>query len=267
MAAILGFANWLLPLLYLGLLGEYGSTFFLRTRTRRHNQAVGLVVVLHLLLLVLRALYLDRPPLDRREVISVLALSTALVYWGIETAVRDRRAGLFAFGLVFLLQYMASAGLADGPARPGIASTWGRLHVIPSVMAYTAFAVGAVYGSLHLLAYRNLKKRLFGALFDRLPSVDLLGRMTWYALLAGFALMTVSVVMGPLLLGSLNAEEPGAWDAAVMLKILGGSAAWAIFGLAVLGKTALRWPAPRVSSLEITGFVVTLALAAASALA
>ncbi|HUW30109.1 MAG TPA: hypothetical protein VM223_00695, partial [Planctomycetota bacterium] len=103
MAVLVTLTNWLLPLLYLGLLIDYGTTFFLRTRTASRNPLLPVVLVVHALFLVLRSIHEGRPPMVHgHEILSILALSTAAVYLVLEIAVRDRRAGVFIVLLVFL---------------------------------------------------------------------------------------------------------------------------------------------------------------------
>ena len=197
MSSLLIIANWLLPLLYLSLLVDYGATFFLRTKAQARNRWLIAAVMIHTCFLVLRSIQLGRPPLeDMYEILSVLALLTTAVYAVVEFASRDRRSGIFIFLLVFLFQYTSSSFLAAGTSE---STSWARLHVVPALVAYTAFAIAAVYGLLHILAQRNLKQHHFGMLFDRLPSLDLLGKMTWYALFSGFVFMTITIVTGPVL--------------------------------------------------------------------
>ena len=267
MGGILTFANWLLPLLYLALLIDYGATFFLRTKTHTRNPGTMGVVALHALLLVLWAIHIGRPPLaSGYEVLSVLAFSTAAVYCVLELAVRDRRAGVFIFTLVFLFQYTSSVFLAGNGAEVAAQSNWARLHIVPAIIAYTAFAVGAIYGLLHLLAHRNLKKHSVGVLFDRLPPFDLLGKMSWHALLVGFIFMTISIATGPILFKYAGSAEPArVWDPKITVKIVIGSIAWIIYGTAVVGKFVGKWSPPRVSRVGLTGFVVTMILIIASA--
>ncbi len=255
MSSLLIIINWLLPLLYLGLLVDYGATFFLRTKAQARNPWLILVLAVHALFLVLRAHHLGQPPLGNvYEILSVLALSTGAVYAMVEFVSRDRRSGVFIVLLVFLFQYTSSSFLA---ATASESTGWARLHVVPALVAYTAFAIAAVYGLLHILAQRNLKQHHFGMLFDRLPSLDLLGKMTWYALLSGFVFMTITVVTGPLLFRHSGMEVP---DAKVTVKIVIGSISWIIYVVAVLGKLLGKWPSRRISSIAVIGFAVIMIL-------
>ncbi len=109
-----------------------------------------------------------------------------------------------------------------------------RLHSVPAIMAYTGFTLAAVYGMLHLSAQRNLKEHRIGAIFERLPSLDLLGHMSWYALVFGFVFITLTAASGPFLMS----HATGPLEPKVGIKILVGSAAWVIYGVAVLRQAA-----------------------------
>ena len=263
MVTFLIIGNWLLPLFYLALLIDYGATFFLRVKTKVRNPWLLPVLCFHALFVVLRAIHLGQPPLaDVYEILSVLALSTAVVYALVEFAGHDRRTGMFVFLLVFLFQYTSSCALAHSIANGQMASgdgqsNWARLHIVPALVAYTAFAIAAVYGLLHLLSGRDIKHHHFGVLFDRIPSLDLLGRMTWYALLSGFVFMTITMLSGPILSSHLH---EGAANPKVASKIIIGSIAWLIYAVAVLGKFFRKWPPSRISRLAVAGFVVIMVL-------
>lgn len=267
MVSLLVILNWLLPLVYLALLIDYGITFFLRSKVQVRNAGLIPALCVHALFLTLWALRRGQLPLaEVYEILSVLALSTTLVYTLVEYAVRDRRTGMFVFLLVFLFQYTASCALSHVVSLEQMVpsesqSSWARLHIVPALVAYTALAISAVYGLVHLLAQRNLKKHSFGVFFDRLPPLELLGRMTWYALLCGFLFMTIVVLTGPIISSHPAAHAQAAGiDAKVRAKIVIGSIAWIIYAIAVAGKLFAKWPPSRVSTLAVSGFVLVMIL-------
>jgi ABC-type uncharacterized transport system permease subunit len=273
MTHLLVIGNWLLPLLYMALLIDYGATFFLRTRADRRTPHLVLVVALHAAWLVLRTIHLGHPPLaSTQEVLSVVAWAMAAVYAIVERTGRDRRTGVFILFLVFVFQYTASMFLASAPggaaAEPDIAGgPWSRLHVLPALVAYAAFGFAAIYGLLYLVARRDLKTRRFGVFFDRLPPLELLGRMTWHALLVGFIFMTATIATGPLMVaaGAGGAEATLA-TLKVEMKIITGGTAWVIYAAAILGRVLGKWHAARVAQVAVAGYIVVMALLIASAL-
>ncbi len=260
MTPLLTVLNWLLPLAYLTLLIVYGVTFFLRTRAHERNFYLLPVIVVHALFLVLRAVQLGHPPLDSNyDVLSFLSLATAVAYCVVEFAVKDRRTGMFVLLPAFLFQYTSSVFLSGtfgtgAGMGSGEEFSWVRLHSVPAIMAYTGFTLAAVYGMLHLSAQRNLKEHRIGAIFERLPSLDLLGHMSWYALVFGFVFITITAASGPFLMS----HTVGPLEPKVGIKILVGSAAWLIYGVAVFGRLLGRWPAARISRIAAYGFLVIM---------
>ena len=258
MPPILNVANWLLPMLYLGLLIAYGSRFFLRTAQEGVSFILPFVVAAHAAFLVSLGYVLGRPvPVNNYEVLSVVAAATAGVYWIIELISRQRRTGVFVMLAVFLLQYTSSVFFRCAGETAG---HMGQLHILPAIVAYTAFTISAVYSALHLLARRDLKQRRFGVLFDRLPSLDALGLLNWHAILIGFIFISVAIVTG----ATMYASGTTHMDAKTLVRIFAGAAAWLIYAGAIIGRLALRWDFTRVSVLSIAGFIVVAAMLVAS---
>ncbi len=270
MDELLIIANWLVPLIYLAMVIDYGATFLLRLRTHVRNRWILIPILFHVAFLVLRGIQLGSLPIGRtEEILSLIALSSTIVYWMMEFVSRDRRAGFFVFLLIFLFQYASSAFVAGStifpPSESAIQHGWGRAHVIPATFSYTALAFAAIYGLLHLMGRRDLKRHRFGLLFDRLPPLDLLGRLSWYSLLGGFIFLTISIVTGIVVFGQAgDVAQPEILGHKVALKIITGSLAWLICGVTILGKCFAKWSASKVSLVAVSGFLVILILLVAS---
>ncbi|HDZ20974.1 hypothetical protein LCGC14_0254000 [marine sediment metagenome] len=263
-------AEWLLPLLYMGLVIDYGVTFFLRIRTHVHNGWIPVIILFHAAFLVVRSIHLGQPPLfNGYEILSVIALSTTAVYYIVELVGHDRRTGLFVFLIVFLAQYTSSVFLANTaiePTTPAVAGQgWRSLHSLAATFAYTALALAGVYGALHLIGRRNLKRHNIGLLFDRLPPLELLGRTCWYAIIGGLVFMTISVVTGALVYGrGAGGPDAEAMSAKIIAKIVVGSVTWLVCVVAVLGKGVGKWSDSRVCLVAAGGFLTVAILFVAS---
>jgi len=269
MAELLNILNWLLPLIYAAVLIEYGIAFFLRVKTTGRNYWLLPAVALHAAFLVLLGVSAGRAiPVTNYEVLSVLALATAVVYGVVEFAVKDRRTGVFVFIAVFLFQYTSSVFLprAGWGLAAGGAAHYERapLHILPATVAYTGFTIAAIYGLLYLAVRRNLKQHRIGVFFDRLPSLEMLGKMSWHAMLLGFAFITLSVLSGAIMLSKGPAVHPAHWEPKIVSKILAGSAAWVIYAIAVAGKCLGRWPMARLACVAVYGLVIVISMLIAS---
>jgi len=270
MDKLLIIANWLVPLVYLAMVFDYGATFLLRLRTHVRNRWILIPILFHAAFLVLRGIQLGSPPIGSTvEILSAIALSSTIVYWVMELLSRDRRAGFFVFLLIFLFQYTSSAFVVGNaihpPSEAAIQHGWGSAHVIPATFSYTALAFAAIYGLLYLMGQRDLKRHRFGLLFDRLPPLDLLGRLSWYSLLGAFVFLTISIVTGIVVFGQAgDVVQPETLGNKVALKIITGSLTWLICATTILGKCFAKWSASMVSSVAVSGFLVILILLVAS---
>jgi ABC-type uncharacterized transport system permease subunit len=270
MVPVLEIGNWLLPLLYLALLIDYGATFFQRRRVHGRSPWLLMVVAVHAVWIALRTAQLGHPPVtDSRELLTVLAIALAGVYAWVELAGRDRRTGVFVLLLVFLFQYTSSIltapHLAAGmtPEEAAVPSMWTRIHIMPALVAYTATALAGVYGLLYLVARRSLREHRFGLLFDRLPPLDFMGPMVWQALVTSFVCLTITMAVTPFLVGGPGGDPI---TAKVGAKIITGCVAWIAYAAAILGRWLGRWSTARIAGIALVGFVAVMALLVASAL-
>ena len=270
METFLAVASWVLPLAYLALVIDYGATFFLKTRTNVRSPWVAAVIVVHAAFLAVRAVRLGQVPLaSGYDVLSLVALSSALVYYVTEVVSRDRRSGVFVFLAVFLLQYTSSMFLRDVPTmeagQVSVAGGWRNVHTVAATFSYTALAFAAVHAGLYLTGRRNLKQHRFGLLLDRLAPLEVLAKSIRYALLAGFIFMTLSVASGSAFFGQMKQADPGAaMGLKLVSKIVMGSLTWVICGVAVFGRAIGKWSDRTLSCIAAGGFVAVLILFIAS---
>jgi len=257
----------LLPLLYLGLLLDYGATFLLQSRIQGRSPWLWGVVGLHGSYLAAQIIYLDHPPLQGGAgLVGLLAFCTALVYLFVELATGERRTGAFMMVPIFLFQYVATllsaAQVGTSAPQPG----WLGLHVPLALLAFVALTVSAVYAALHLALRRNLKRHYVGVFFDRLPSMDLLSTMSWYSLVLGFCFLTLALVSGAVYFEpAAGARALFTGDLRLAAKVAAGVVAWLIYLSTVVGRLAGSWSSGRISRFSLTGFcavVVVLGLSA-----
>lgn len=120
----------------------------------------------------------------------------ALTYLGLEFYHRQRSVG--AFVLPFILVFFAAAHLAPADRLPA-APLHGRVfafHVTLSILAYSAFALSFVLSIMFLIEDRLLHNRKFGEVVWRLPSLELLERMSQSSVLIGLLSITVGTALG-----------------------------------------------------------------------
>ena len=110
----------------------------------------------------------------------------------------------------------------------GIAS----LHASLILLSYGAFGLGSIAAAMYLSEEHDLKVHRARGIFSKLPSTDRVERITTRSLIAGFALLTAGLLMGPWLMH----QEYGVWYANDP-KILWSVFLWFIYA----GLLGMRW--------------------------
>ena len=143
---------------------------------------------------------------------------------------------------------IAGFGEVDGPSRAG---PWFPLHAAASLLGIAALGVAVVVGGLYIAQFRALKGRKFGAIFQLFPPLEDLDRINFVALVSGFPILTVGIVMA---VATMDRSSEALAESASHLG-------WGIFAWALLGAVAgarafglLR--AKRAAWVSIVGFVV-----------
>jgi len=244
--------NTLLPLTYALTVAAYAAHFFREDAFARKaaQRLMELTLLLHAAHLALRTALYDHVPLaTRAELATTVAFAVALVYLAVERRSGDTRTGLFVVSFSLVAQTLSTAFLETPIEFPEILrSPLFALHTVAAVVGYAAFAVSAVYGVLYLLLHHELKRSRFGLVYDRLPPLEVLARMSLRAVLVGLAALTVTIACGSLWAAS---EFPGFTRDP---KFLGTLLVWAVYGLAVALHWGRGWSGRRTINMSLLGF-------------
>ena len=127
------------------------------------------------------------------------------------------------------------------------------LHVISALLGYSGITISAVYGVLYILLYKNLKENRFGLIFERLPSLEILQRLTFNSTVIGFILLTLAIVIGGIWL-------PEAFPNFSYLdpKLISTLLVWLIFGYGLFGKLFLNWHGKKIVYFSLIGFLIAM---------
>lgn len=221
--------------------------------------------------LYVRGLAVGGCPLGNKfEIVQFVAWSAMALYFLIGPAFRVSLLGLFAAGYAALL---ALAALLIPPwdgARQAMLlgkNPWIEFHAALAVFSYGVFGLLALTSIMHLLQTFSLKHKRLDGLFWFLPSVVQLDQINFRLLLAGTALLTVSLGVG----ASWWVRQPASvdwpklvvtiavWAAYLVVlvqrwrgRLFAGRFAWVCVGLFAaallsLGPVTNRHPAPGIS--------------------
>jgi ABC-type uncharacterized transport system permease subunit len=222
-----------------------------------HYKRLFLFITLltHLIYLLLRTAAFDHPPITNVfEIFTVLAFSVAFSYFILELATDIRGTGLFIIIISIIFQTISSLFIEDLlEVKDVLRSHLLGSHVFTALLGYAGFTISAVYGFLYLILYKDIKLNRFGLIFNRLPSLEVLERLSYISAIIGFTLLTVAMVIGVIWL-------PKAFPDFSYLdpKLISSFIVWLLYGIGILSKTFGKWRGKKVVVLSIIGFVMAI---------
>lgn len=249
--------NLFLPILYALVFAVYTYDFFTEKKFVNNSKRIILFVtlILHALYLISRTIEFDHPPITSKfEIFSIIAFSIGFSYFVLEllTDIRGTGAFIILFSLVF--QIISSIFIEHSYIVPEVLrNRLLGLHVINALLGYSGITISAVYGLLYMLLYKNLKSNKFGLIFDRLPSLEILEKLSFFSMVIGFVLLTFAIVIGIIWLPSAFPKfsyfDP---------KLIGTLFVWFVYGIGILSKLLGSLYGKKVILFSLIGFVVAI---------
>lgn len=249
----------ILPFLYLMLLYGYSQIFFGHAPRYEHKTRVlfSLVLLIHAFELLLRQVYLKAMPLSSIfDALSFLAFSILLVYFLIERIYKNQASGFFILIFAFFPILIASFNPAwQQESNPLLANPLLAIHASLNIMGYTALVIGAVYALLYLIQFQNIKQRRFTRIFDQLPPLVYLGKMSKGAVLLGIIIMGLGLTLGHLqtkkIFGQFFLPD---------IKVILTDTIWLFYVAAYSIAHLKKWSTRLLAYLSVGGFLFLLAV-------
>jgi HemX protein len=243
----------LMPVLYAITVTVYGISFFEGVAWAERSQSwlLGVTVSLHLFYLLARTAAFDHPPITTVfEIMTVLAFSIAIGYAYIEMKTHASNTGFFILILALIFQTVSSVYIRDLLDIPVFLRN--RLlgfHVSAALLGYTAISLSAAYGVLYLLLYHEIKSSRFGVIYNRLPNLEMLEKMSHKAEVFGFIMLTIAICVGVFWLPRVF---PGFsyWDP----KLIGTLIIWALYAVGLSAKRKFGWQGKKTMILSVIAF-------------
>lgn len=249
-----------MPMILIGLIAVYAAlsgfvwVFHKKYQNKKYPLAVELAVLGAALLVHGATLLL--PVLQDHVLITGFGYSLSLIVW---LMLMMYCLGSFFYclrGLQLLLYPCAAACLALGFVFPGkfigyqIGDLPFMLHIASSLLAYGLFGIVTLFAVLILLLNRSLHKRRFSSLVRFLPPLLSLEKIMFRGMLAGFVLLTYSVVSG-----TFFAESVFGKPMTFTHKTVFGVLSWLIYGGLLLKHSMMAWRGKKAAVWTIVGFV------------
>jgi cytochrome c-type biogenesis protein CcsB len=136
---------------------------------------------------------------------------------------------------------------------PVLQSNWFWFHALLAFASYACFTIGAGVAVMYLIQRYFLKTKHFGALFQKLPSLETMDEISYRCLTVGFPLLTVAIISG-----SIWSEKAmgsyWVWDHKQTWSLI----IWFIYAALLHGRLTIGWRGKRAAILSIIGFIVVL---------
>jgi ABC-type transport system involved in cytochrome c biogenesis permease subunit len=249
--------NLLLPFLYLFTFTAYFYDFMKESRRLNNVKRIFLffTLIFHIIYIILRTITFNHPPITNVfEIFTILALALCFSYFLLELITDIRGTGPFIIIISFLFQLISSLFIQDlTEVKDVLRSNLLGTHVISALIGYSGFTISAVYGFLYLSLYKQIKLNKFGLIFNRLPNLEVLEKLSFYSAIIGFITLTVAIIIGIIWL-------PIAFPNFSFLdtKLIGSALVWILYGIGISSKILGKWRGKKLVLLSISGFVVAI---------
>ncbi|MDA0578176.1 MAG: cytochrome c biogenesis protein CcsA [Verrucomicrobia bacterium] len=143
---------------------------------------------------------------------------------------------------------------AEAVLAPSVQSIWLKLHIVSAFLGYASFSLAGVMAVAYLVQDRNLKGRNTGVLATRLPALETLDRMMSAPVAIAFLMLTISIVLGVLLVRVSGGGDEWVTDPKVVSTVL----TWCIFAVLVHMRAWANQHGRRVALVIIMGVLCLL---------
>jgi cytochrome c-type biogenesis protein CcsB len=241
------------------LLSAFGYVTYIIKPELKHIASASLWAtvagfILHVAYFLLRWTESGRiPATNFFEAANFLSLGMVLVFLIME--LRFRIAALGSFMLPLVLVLMLPAFIQSGDIKelnPMLKSGWLGVHTSLAVLGDAAFAFAFIVSIMYLIQERQLKAKNLGALFHRLPSLDIMDTLGYKALTLGWPLFTLGMITGSIWANSAWGTY-WSWDPKETWSLI----TWVIY-LVLLHLRTIGWRGRKMAFLSIIGFVFVL---------
>lgn len=213
---------------------------------------LALTTVLHGVYVVSLGIIFSRHPMATIfEFLSFVAMTMAIIYLLLETLHRNRYMGAFVIPAIFLIQLCSSLGLdVSITLVPMLKEVRFALHATTFAAAHSAFFLGMLFAIMLLLFERSLKRKQYGIIFEQLPSLNILMKMTMTTTTVGFIFMSIGLGLGTYV--AFHTMTQFHLDPKIILTAV----VWLLYGFVISTHYVFRWSDRIVAFCNIAGFVV-----------
>ena len=194
------------------------------------------------------------PITNLHESLSFFSLAIVGVFIAFERKYKVFILGSFVTPLALLLMVASSIYPSAIPQLPpALKSNWLLIHSSLAFLSYATFAVAFGAAIMYLIQQHFLKRKRLGALYQKLPSLDILDEINYRCLTFGFPLLTIAIITG-----AIWAETAWgtywSWDPKETWSLI----TWFIYAALLHSRMTIGWRGKKAAILSIVGFFILL---------
>ncbi len=194
------------------------------------------------------------PITNLHEALSFFGLALVGAFIAFERRYKVFILGSFVTPLAFVLMVVSSLfPSAITPRKPTLMSRWLAVHTTLAFLGYASFALAFGAGIMYLIQEHFLKSRKLGAMYQKLPSLEMLDEINYRCLTFGFPLLTFAIISG-----AIWAETAWgtywSWDPKETWSLI----TWFVYAALLHGRLTTGWRGKRAAILAIIGFCILL---------
>ena len=169
---------------------------------------------------------------------------------------------VYSIGLFVLAPVVLGLGLcatvlytAAGPLVPALHSYWIWIHVTAMTLAIGAYILAAVLAVLYLFADRHARRpgaaagSGFGAILQRLPSVEALDRLSYRTVIFAFPIWTFGIIAGAIWADQAWGRYWG-WDPKETWAFI----TWVVYAGYLHARATGGWRGRKAAYIQLVGF-------------
>lgn len=184
------------------------------------------------------------------EAMAFFAWALVLVFLLVEYRFRIHILGSFVLPLALIALISASVLPRDSRApETALRAAWLYIHTALALLGAVAFAIAFFVGVMYLIQERLLKSKRFNDLYGKLPSLDILDDLNQKAIIAGFGLLTLGIIIGAWGAGYIWGSYL-TWDPRQIISL----AIWLFYLVVLHGRITMGWRSKKAAYLAIIGF-------------
>lgn len=156
-----------------------------------------------------------------------------------------------ALGLLLMASFRSKEIL---PLDNLLDSHWLPAHVWFAFLGDALLGVSACFAGMYLIQEKILKRKKIGPFYYRLPSIEVLDRLSYRCISIGFPLLTVGILTGAIWLKTIQGAYIDWQDGRQTASLL----TWFLYAGLLHGRLIAGWRGRRVAWMNVIGFLVIL---------